>query len=50
MLTDLNGKPVHHSSERTNSMIEIEPIVNAGVYLLLAKTGNERLIKKVIKN
>ena len=48
-LTDMTGKVFHQSNRQTNTTVEIEETIPAGVYLLNVQTSGGRKIMKVIK-
>ena len=49
MLLDLNGRPIHQSIERTNSMIELIPPLQGGVFLLRVQTDLGVRVEKVVR-
>jgi hypothetical protein len=48
-LYDITGKAVHESTERTNTLLEIEKPLAQGIYLLRVQTAQETKAIRVIK-
>jgi hypothetical protein len=48
-LTDMSGRSVHRSQEKTNTLISIEKPMAAGVYLLQVRTEHHSKVLRVVK-
>ncbi|AYB32429.1 beta strand repeat-containing protein [Chryseolinea soli] len=48
-LIDLNGRVIHESTESTNALIGITPQVASQVLLLSVRTGQNQVVKRVVK-
>jgi hypothetical protein len=48
-LTDINGRVVHESTEKTNTTIEVEKTFVSGIYLLHANSGTQSKWIRVVK-
>ena len=48
-LSDMNGKTIVESLEKTNSIVEIHKSISQGIYLLKVDIGSEMKVQRVVK-